>query len=407
MAEDVEGIDWTPDFRNGVGGATGRLVTNGVRGAQVRPDASSKVQIAALLDLLALHFSNADAGGPVDPDKVTLRIPAPTPEARGALGTLVDAVAASVTIEVVEASREGGDSWVPAETGWDAADAGEYPTWPELLARPRLVPGIVSEIVRAAGLPALRAYPMLSTKDRWSVRLEGLEVGRANAKGITLSVGKDGKGSVPSAQRQTWIDATRHAQPFSTGDVDEAITPIVDFATAWHGLSENSVDHDEHALESRILRGAAPIEVGGRRLALIQGDDGVVNWGSQFPTKWGSGGSARYLDGLLRDVSTPWAIEMKVQGGAGVGQYYRHAVAQAVLYREFIRRASPLHDPWFTVRGLDATACEAAVVVPQMTNPKQAQWRDRVVRLCEVFGVAFVEVAPCHAVRSPDIVPAG
>ena len=64
-----------------------------------------------------------------------------------------------------------------------------------------------------------------------------------------------------------------------------------------------------------------------------------MNWGSQFPTKWGPGGKSRYLDALLRDGSTPWAIEMKVQGGAGVGQYYRHAVAQAVLYREFIRRA--------------------------------------------------------------------
>jgi hypothetical protein len=34
---------------------------------------------------------------------------------------------------------------------------------------------------------------------------------------------------------------------------------------------------------------------------------------------------------------------MNVAGSAGVGQYYRRAIAQAVLYREFIKRATPLH----------------------------------------------------------------
>ena len=43
----------------------------------------------------------------------------------------------------------------------------------------------------------------------------------------------------------------------------------------------------------------------------------------------------------LPDDETPWAIEMKVAGSAGVGQYYRHAIAQAVLYREFIKQATP------------------------------------------------------------------
>ncbi len=86
---------------------------------------------------------------------------------------------------------------------------------------------------------------------------------------------------------------------------------------------------------------------------------------------------------------------MKVQGGAGVGQYYRHAVAQAVLYREFIRGASPLHF-WFEKRGLKAEDCQAAVVVPEIPA-KQAQWRGRIERLCDLFNVTFVEVDPAHA----------
>src|SRR4051794_35441069 len=119
--------------------------------------------------------------------------------------------------------------------------------------------------------------------------------------------------------------------------------------------------------------------------------------GAASSRKWGPGGKARYLDALLRDGSTPWAIEMKVQGGAGVGQYYRHAVAQAVLYREFIRRAEPLH-PWFEKRGLVATDCRAAVVVPTIPS-QQARWRHRLMALCRVFDVAFVEVDPLHARR--------
>ena len=89
---------------------------------------------------------------------------------------------------------------------------------------------------------------------------------------------------------------------------------------------------------------------------------------------------------------------MKVEGGAGVGQYYRHAVAQAVLYREFIRKAEPLH-PWFKARGLDRRGCQAAVVVPRLTNPRHEQWRDHVTGLCEAFEVEFVEVDPSHARR--------
>ena len=50
---------------------------------------------------------------------------------------------------------------------------------------------------------------------------------------------------------------------------------------------------------------------------------------------------------------------MKVAGSAGVGQYYRHAIAQAVLYREFIKRATlmtawPLPSPAAATAGASA-----------------------------------------------------
>jgi hypothetical protein len=239
---------------------------------------------------------------------------------------------------------------------------------------------------------------MLSTRAGWSLRLEGLEVGRVDDRGITLRVGKDSKVGNRSSQRRAWVEATGHDEPLTTDDVNGAAQTITSFATSWHAPGQTRAEQDEHALESRILRGATPIHVDNEPLALIRKDDGVVNWGSQFPTKWGPGGKARYLDALLRNGSTPWAVEMKVEGGAGVGQYYRHAVAQAVLYREFIRRATPLH-PWFDAQELDASRCQAAVVVPRLMNPRHERWRDHVTRLCAAFEVAFVEVDPSHARR--------
>lgn len=391
----MEHIDWTPDKANSISSSTGRLVVDGQRAAEVRPDSSSKTQIVALMDLLDLHLSNVDAGQPVEPGRVTLRVPTLASEARGALGTMIDALSGTLRVRVLE--MEQAPDWSQATVGWNPADLNEYSGWPELLARPRPVPALVSEIVALAGSPSLRAYPMLSTTAGWSLRLEGLEVGRANSKRIHLKVGKDGKLGSRSLQRKVWVDSTGHADPLVSSDAMEAAKVISDFADAWQELGKSSADQDEHALESRILRAAAPIAIDGKPLAVIEPDP-IVNWGSQFLTKWGPGGKSRYLDALLRDGSIPWAIEMKVQGGAGVGQYYRHAVAQAVLYREFIRQATPLHK-WFEDRELDAAKCHASVVVPRLANPRQAQWRDHVARLCEAVGVAFVEVDPEYARR--------
>jgi hypothetical protein len=392
----VPTINWSSDYTNGISSATGRLVDNGVRAAQVRPDSTSKHQIAALLDLLDLHLGGADAGTAVDADRVRLRVPSLMPEARGALGTLVNALKESIAVEVVELQ---GDDWAHATIGWDINDTSQYPTLDTLLARPRPVPKLVTDIVEGAGLDSLRAYPMLSTVGGWSLRLEGLEVGRVSGSTAVLGVGKDGKGG-RSAQREAWLEATGHEDRFRTDDADAVVAVIKAFSAKWQDANRQSPRQDEHALESRILRDAASVTVNNTRLALIATEPMTVNWGSQFPCKWGPSGKWRYLDALLRDGRTPWAVEMKVQGGAGVGQYYRHAVAQAVLYREFLRRAEIVR-PWFLGRGLDAAICSAAVVVPEMTSPSQAKWRTNVQRLCTAFGVAFVEVDPQHALRHP------
>ena len=79
----MEVIDWSPDWGDGISSATGRLVVDGVRAAEVRPEAPSKGQITALMDLLDLHYAGVDAGSPVVPDRLMLRSPAPPRGPRG------------------------------------------------------------------------------------------------------------------------------------------------------------------------------------------------------------------------------------------------------------------------------------------------------------------------------------
>jgi hypothetical protein len=376
---------WEQDRINSISREVGQAIIEGHRAVVVGTGAA-KVQIGALLDVLDLHFAD-----PIS-DRVIVCLGSPSPEALGAIRTLADALVAGPEVDVLVYTD---GSWSDASNPcWEIADSSAYAGWADLLAHVSMPPPLVEDLVRGVGLPELRSYPMLKGAGAWSVRLEGLEVGQVGASRGTLGVGKVSAQGNTSHQRKAWEAATGLPEPFelTASTIDEAVSVIKTFAEAW--LVPTDKPHQtEHALESRILRGAVPIRADGRALSLIREDDGVVNWGSQFPIKWGPGGSARYLDALLRDGDVPWAIEMKVEGPAGVGSYYRHAVAQAVLYREFIRRAEPLHF-WFDDLGLDATQCRAAVVVPGI---KQSKWRSRLAQLCDAFGISLVEVDPAAA----------
>ena len=83
--------------------------------------------------------------------------------------------------------------------------------------------------------------------------------------------------------------------------------------------------------DMRVPRGGVPVRVGDVVLEPIVGDAPF-----QFPTLWSTRGRPRYVDVLMRDGAVPYVVELKV-GTASVGQYYRHAITRAALYREFIR----------------------------------------------------------------------
>jgi hypothetical protein len=94
----------------------------------------------------------------------------------------------------------------------------------------------------------------------------------------------------------------------------------------------------------------------------------------------------------------PWDFcgdRRPVADSAGVGQYYRHAIAQTLLYREFIKRATPLH--WsFDAKNLTAAHCKGAIVVPNLADPNKV-WRDGLQRLCRTYGIDLIEVDPASA----------
>jgi len=281
-------------------------------------------------------------------------------------------------------------------SGFDPADEQmHYRLWAGYLKADFTVPALVTDLIEATQLAELRAYPQLTARGEWSMRLEGLEVARIKGAAGSLGVGKLGKLGDVSPERGTWLAVTNTdaRTPLDTGSVAQAAELIRKFARRWAMVAGGQ--QNEHVLESRILRGSVPVQVADGTLGLIK-LDAAVNWGSQFPTIWGPGGRARYLDALLRDPNdgrVPWAIEMKVNRSEG--QYYRHAVVQAVLYRHFIRHATPLHF-WFDQFGLDPTLCRAAVVVPTIRTNR---WQARLAALCEMFDVELVIVDESSATR--------
>ena len=105
----------------------------------------------------------------------------------------------------------------------------------------------------------------------------------------------------------------------------------------------------------------------------------------QLPTRWATGGDARYLDALMRDGQDLWAVELKIRSG-GAGQYLRHGVGQVVLYREFIREATPLH-PYLSQSGAKPSSCRAAVAFPHLSGSDAASRTRDVEALGELFDV--------------------
>ncbi|WP_369253345.1 hypothetical protein [Geodermatophilus amargosae] len=383
-----------------------RCVYDGKRAVAV--GTTTKNQIEGLLDLVDLHLHGADVldDTAVAPDEVVLLLVQDDPdtEAEGALRTLAAQLKAPFSVVLKRLTSRGE---VLPISGGGLDDLGDhekyrYTEWRQyLLNLGEQPPALVARLLAAVPREEFRAYPMLTRTNWWSLRLEGLEVAQVGPRQGRLDVGRDYEGR-SGPERTTWLSIVPEGMLQVTDEdasVTRAAAAINAFADAWNeALTDQPAKQKEHTLEARVLRGLVPVHASTGRLELLQpSGDLRVNWGSQFPTRWGrtASNAGRYLDALMRDGSTPWALELKTEGSAGVAGYYRHAVGQAVLYRHFIRQAVHLA-PWFDRFGLDHTACRAAVVVPEY-RAETAAWGERLQRVCEVFDVELITVPERYA----------
>ena len=240
---------------------------------------------------------------------------------------------------------------------------------------------------------SFRWYRSVTGKE-WSGRVEGLQVCtvQPDSGNIWLGVGKHGKNGNGGA-REEFLKISKHGdKTFKASEIDDVagiIRALVKSRT--HGNLNKF--QKEHFLESRVLRGAEKLMVKGKMLETVCRHDPF-----QFPTLWAPEGKARYLDALMRLGNVPWAVELKEPSGSSRGQGYRHAITQAVLYREFIRQAKDVH-PWFTNQNLDAELCQAAVAFPLMENKDKPAEHQKLRKLfqqhkkvADAFGVEIVEI---------------
>jgi hypothetical protein len=206
----------------------------------------------------------------------------------------------------------------------------------------------------------------------------------------TISIGKTGKDGAISGERRKFLTVSqgRECVPFNVDTVAAAAEMLRQLATDREG-GVLACGQGEHCLEARLLNGKTRITLqDSLELECVTAADGLP---FQFPTQWSSDGSDRYVDVLMRSGDVPWVVEIK-DPKTGMGQHLRHAVVQAVLYREYIRNADRLH-PWFEEQGLSAKACRAAVTFPKL--PKSAaRWKLHVEDLAKLFDVAVVELPP-------------
>ncbi len=239
------------------------------------------------------------------------------------------------------------------------ADPRATDDWPDAVrGRQPKLPQSAQDLDKAlnGSVPSFRWYQSVTGKI-WSGRVAGWQVCEASGGSSDI------------------IWRTQAADPADMLPVGAVLKQnILDFAKLRAKQDEDEGKHKlEHMLESAVLRGAIQVQPNaqGPTLKPLFAPSQVP---FQFPTLYAHGGSARYVDALMRDCDTLWALELKVPTG-GEGQYYRHALTQAVLYREFIRNAVAFH-PWF--QGLDQGQpalqpkfCQAAVVFPKLKSDRK------------------------------------
>jgi hypothetical protein len=402
-----------PDAAAGLSSHLLRGRSGGRLTVAVGGDASPETAINALLDLLAWHW--IERGRPADGVDLLVGDGPNASNILGALRTLAATHTGRPNIDLYLVARVGptlqrqeADVPVPTfesssrATSW----AGYLSGWWD--AQPA---GLAADLVGAIGDERARLYPSLSKRvadGEWSLRIDGLQVGVVGSVRGRLGIGRVGTGRGKAVE--TWKTIAGPGPKVvsaSPGDgelgISAAAQLVQDLIGAFHDATDARLEHGqpEHALEATVLRHGLRVLVGGRSLEpLVAPSDppgspakSRVARGSQIPTQWWANGNPRYLDALLRDGRTAWAVEMKEPSRAGgYGLYLRHAIGQAVLYRHFLRTASS-YGQWFNTAGLDQHGIRALVLYPQPDEMREAKISSRIGALWLLASAFDVQLA--------------
>ena len=257
--------------------------------------------------------------------------------------------------------------------------------WAQALAsRPTSLPSPAAELqaLLQISVPAFRWYRNV-TSGFWSGRVGGWQVCTQKDHATTLQYGA--------------TDAERKKNaPVNLATLSQAARWVESFARKRANLKTREGRHKkEHLLESAVWRGPTVVPV--QPPGLSHPLEPIAPLGEpplQVPALYSSepDAPARFIDAVMKDGKTPWVVELKVDTG-GQGQYYRHAITQAVLYREFLLQATDMHD-WFRSLKVDPIEFRAAVVFPKLKGSDKH--RDRLLgqlsETAECFGVDVGEL---------------
>lgn len=374
-----------------------RMLWEGVPTMALGSEVAGKARIDLVLDALAWQRTRYPGASEL---RLVVGVDAELSESKvlrehlGAIGTIATAIAGGPQIRLFV--LDGGE---PREMPLKPAEftTGKPGEWAQLLeiAAHSTPPDAALELAGLVGHPSFGVYPKLSNKGKvWQLRLDGVEVGRLGAAGNTLALNTsniDGMGEPRDTWKQVVGASTR---PIDTGDLPSAAATLLALIDRWQSIADGPLrhGHPEHALEAWILSGRLVLVADGNALAPAA-VAGPVLRSAQFPTLWGDITSpARYLDALLRDgQGRPWAVELKDQfAGGGNGAYLRDGIAQAILYRHYIRSCIELN-PFFDSLGLSRVDCQAALAFPAHAPGADAivASHHEIAAMCDVHVIEF------------------
>ena len=257
----------------------------------------------------------------------------------------------------------------------------------EKKAEPELVTALSNE---AKGLPF--SWHLGVSAKYWSGRVEGVEVCCvSSSSGLgRIRFRDDGKRRLSEAGKEIARLFKDVPPKFNRSHVEmvaEAIRGVVD-SRQNRQLKELVVYQPEHRFEALVLRGEIHIPAGNRPGAdwlKLAFEDRPF----QFPAQWFTNDKARYVDILMKEGNVPWVVELKYRTKWD-GGYFRHAISQAVLYRQFIRKAPAVRKFLQDEMGLEVAECKTLVAFPKTQDLDSEQLKS----LRELAADFDVEVVP-------------